>query len=355
LVLEPSQPDLRPANATQEQAWAQVVNDMADASNDLPTSYGDADLGRATKGAAFAFLGKAYLQQKKYAEAATAFTWLITGPGSTLYSLMPNYRDNFLITSENNRESVFEIQHARKDDENGDDDINPAIRMNTGASIAKFYAPSGPGFQDGAARRWVVNEFHQERTVNNQRDPRLAATFLYDSTDVGGPTVTNVYGRTWASRYPASDPNANNVYYRKLLNDHWRDNEIFNSPNNYRTVRYADVLLMYAEALNGQGQTAAAYPFVDRVRERAGLRKLSVAMPGLTQAQFLQQLKHERITELSGEAWRFADLQRWGDLSPTLQTRDAEFRNFVVGKHEYYPIPRRDIDLNPNLTQNSGY
>jgi hypothetical protein len=66
-------------------------------------------------------------------------------------------------------------------------------------------------------------------------------------------------------------------------------------------------------------------------------------------------LKHERITELSGEGWRFADLQRWGDLSPALASRDAEFANFVVGKHEFYPIPRRDIDLNPNLSQNPNY
>ncbi|MBD0286394.1 MAG: RagB/SusD family nutrient uptake outer membrane protein, partial [Flavisolibacter sp.] len=292
-------------------------------------------------------------QQKKYAEAATAFAWLVTGPGASIYDLMPNYRDNFLITTENNKESVFEIQNARKDDENGDDDINPGIRMNVGASISKFYAPGGgPGFQDGAARRWVVSEFHLEKTATGQRDPRLAATFLYDSTDIGGPTATMVYGQTWASRYP----NGNSmVYYRKLLNDHWRNTETFNSPNNYRMIRYADVLLMYAEALNGQGQTAAAYPYVDRVRQRAGLKKLSDVMPGLTQAQFLQQLKHERITELSGEGWRFADLARWGDLNPTLQSRDAEFRNFVVGKHELYPIPRRDIDLNPNLTQNPGY
>jgi tetratricopeptide (TPR) repeat protein len=352
LVLEASQPGLQPRNATPEEAWAQVVKDFTDASNNLPTSYGSADVGRATKGAAYAFLGKAYIQQRKFAEAANAFAWLVTGPGAAIYGLMPNYRDNFLITSENNRESVFEIQNARKDDENGDDDIRTDIRMNTGASIAKFLAPSGPGFQDGAARRWVVNEFHQERTATLQRDPRLAATFLYDSTDIGGPLVTQVYGQTWASRYGLTNTM---VFYRKLLNDHWRNTETFNSPNNYRMIRYADVLLLYAEALNGQGKTAEAYPFVDMVRERAGLRKLSVAMPGLTQAQFLNQLKHERVTELSGEAWRFADLQRWGDLSPTLASRDPEFANFVIGKHEYYPIPRRDIDLNPNLKQNPGY
>ncbi len=94
---------------------------------------------------------------------------------------------------------------------------------------------------------------------------------------------------------------------------------------------------------------------LDRVRVRAGMVPLSVAKPGLGQQAFLVQLKHERIVELSGEGWRFADLQRWGDLSPALANRDPEFTNFKVGKHEWYPIPRRDIDLNPNLTQNPGY
>ncbi len=145
------------------------------------------------------------------------------------------------------------------------------------------------------------------------------------------------------------------VWYRKLLNDHWRDFESFNSPNNYRMIRFADVLLMYAEALNGLGQTANAYQYVDRVRVRSGMRTLTIAMPGLSQQQFLVQLKHERIVELSGEGWRFADLARWGDLTTALASRDPEFTNFRVGKHEWYPIPQTDVDLNPNITQNPGY
>jgi hypothetical protein len=290
-----------------------------------------------------------------------AFAWLVTGPGASIYNLMADYRDNFIITKENNIESVFEIQYALRNDENSDNDVDEAARPNPGASIAKFYAPGGsrqgldnPGFQDGAARRWVVNEFHVEKTATGARDPRLAATFLYDSTDVRGPDFTMIYGKTHTDRY-GTGSESKKVWYRKLLNDHWRDFESFNSPNNYRMVRYADVLLMYAEALNGLGQTTAAYPYVDRVRVRAGMRPLSVAMPGLSQTAFLNQLKHERIVELSGEAWRFADLARWGDLSPALASRDAEFINFRVGKHEWYPIPQTDIDLNPNLTQNPGY
>jgi starch-binding outer membrane protein, SusD/RagB family len=352
LILEPSQPTMQPPNATEAQAWAQVTKDLSEAAVDLPIQYASAaDLGRATKGAAYALLGKAYLQQGMDQPAADAFEELITGEAA-VYDLMPNYRDNFLITSENNVESVFEIQFARNDNENGDDDINPNINLNVGASIAKFYAPNGPGFQDGGARRWVVNEMSLEKTTTTARDPRVAATFLFDSTDVGGPDDTMVYGSTWLARYGT---NNSSVFYRKLLNDHWRDDERFNSPNNYRLIRYADVLLLYAEALNNLDRTAEAYPFVDRVRERAGLAKLSTAKPGLSQTQFHTQLKHERITELSGEGWRWADLKRWGDLSADLAVRDPEFTNFVVGKHEVYPIPGRDIDLNVSLTQNDNY
>lgn len=353
LILEPSQPTMRPRNATTEEAYAQVAKDFTEAIADLPVTFAGNDLGRATKGAAYAMLGKTYLQQRKFQQAADAFAWLVTGPGAAVYRLMPNYRDNFLITTENNAESVFEIQHALKDDENGDDDVNSSIRMNTGASIAKFYAPGGgPGFQDGGARRWVVHEFLKENTAAGQRDPRLPATFLYDSTDERGPQFTMIYGQTFLQRYGT---NNERVWYRKLLNDHWRNTETFNSPNNYRVIRYADVLLMYAEALNGINQTAQAYQYVDRVRARVGMAPLATIRPGLNQQQFLEQLKHERIVELSGEGWRFADLQRWGDLNPSLAGRDPEFLNFRVGKHEYYPIPQSDIDLNPNLTQNPGY
>jgi hypothetical protein len=131
--------------------------------------------------------------------------------------------------------------------------------------------------------------------------------------------------------------------------------EVFHSGNNYRYVRYADVLLLYAEALNAQGQTAAAYPYVDMVRQRAGLAPLSTVKPGLSQNDFLTQLKHERITELTGEGHRWEDLARWGDLGANLAGRDPSFANFKKGRDEFMPIPQIDIDLNPNLKQNPGY
>ncbi|MCF2497212.1 RagB/SusD family nutrient uptake outer membrane protein [Dyadobacter chenhuakuii] len=358
IILEPSSPTDRPTNATNAEAWAQVERDLMEAAPALPLRYTGDDLGRATRGAAMGLLGKAYLQQNKYQEAANALAWFITGEGKGVYTLVANYQDNFKASTENNSESIFEIQFRFNPNENTDDDVDETRINNTGTSIARFYGPPGGdfGFSDGAARRWVVNEFHKEKTATNERDPRLAATFLFDSTDVRGPAFTQVYGQTFAQRYGSTGLKSM-VWFRKQLNDNeqGRTEERFSSPNNHRLLRYADVLLMYAEALNGIGQTVQAYPYVDQVRARAGLRPLSVVMPGLSKDAFLAQLKHERITELSGETWRFADLQRWGDLGPQLASRDPEFTNFVKGRNEWYPIPQSDIDLNPNLTQNPRY
>jgi hypothetical protein len=350
LVLKTAVVGDKPASATQAQVWAQIEKDLTEAAAGLPTTYGTADLGRATKGAAYALLARAYFQQQKYTESLVPLQWLVEGDGKSIYALMPNYRDNFLITSENNRESVFEWQFEENPAEYTDDDTETP-NQNYGTSIAQFFGPSGIGWSDGEAQRWVTREFN-EPTTTGARDPRLEASFLYDSTDVRGPAFTQIYGQTFLQRYGT---NNQRVWFRKFQNDHWKNEEGYRSPNNWRYIRYADVLLMYAEALNATGKTAQAYAYVDQVRQRAGLAKLSTAKPGLTQAQFLTQLKHERITELSGEGHRWNDLARWGDLGPQLATRDAAFSTFVKGKSELLPIPQTDRDLNPSLTQNPGY
>lgn len=356
VILEPSNPTDRPSNATNAEAWAQIEKDLAEAAPALPLSYTGDDLGRATRGAAMGLLGKTYLQQNKYQEAVTALAWFITGEGKGSYSLVTNYQDNFKASTENNSESVFEIQFRFNPNESTDDDVDETRINNTGTSIAQFYAPRGVGFSDGGARRWLVGEFEKEKTATGARDPRLAATLLFDSTDVRGPRFTMVYGQTFASRYGTNTGESSSVWFRKQLNDNeaGRTEEGFRSPNNHRLIRYADVLLMYAEALNATGQTSQAYQYVDLVRVRAGLRPLNQA-GGFNQVAFLGQIKHERITELTGEGWRFADLQRWGDLGPELAVRDPEFTNFKKSRNEWYPIPQSDIDLNPNLTQNPEY
>lgn len=351
LMLSTSSPNDKPATASVGEVWAQVEKDLSEAVAVLPPSYGAEDLGRATKGAAQALLAKALMQQQKYNEALAPLQWLVEGEGASIYELMPDYRDNFLVTTENNMESVFEWQFELNPSENHDDDtdIGRPDNLNYGTSLAQFFGPSGIGWSDGEAQRWVVNEFMTETTATGDRDPRLAASFLFDYTDEAGPDATMIYGQTFTQRYGTANQR---VWFRKFQNDHWKDFEGYNSPNNWRYIRYADVLLMYAEALNATGSTTQAYAHVDRVRERSGLQKLSVTQPGLSQPAFLEQLKHERLLELSGEGHRWNDLARWGDLGPELATRDNAFSNFVVGKHELLPVPQQEIDINPAIAQN---
>ena len=344
-----------PPTVPRDQVWAQAEKDLTEAAAVLPLRYSsDADLGRATKGAANALLGMCYMQQRNFQAALAPLLAVIQ---SNVYRLTTNYQDNFLSTTENNSESVFEYQNALNPNDNHDDDASifqSPDNLNYGSSIPPFFAPRPIGFTDGQARRWPVGEFEQEKTISGGRDPRLAATFLFDSTDVRGPDYTIIYGQTFTSRYGTSD---SDVWFRKLLNDNngTATGDSFHSPNNYRFIRYADVLLLYAEALNETSSTAQAYQYVDMVRQRAGLAPLSTVKPGMTHDQFLAQIKHERITELTGEGHRWNDLARWGDLGPNLATRDAGFANFVKGKHELLPIPQYDLDTDPKLKQNPGY
>jgi hypothetical protein len=355
LLLQPTQPLDRPTQVPMEQVWAQIEKDLTEAAAALPNSYTGDDVGRATKGAAYGYLGRAHLMQREWQQAADAMQWLVTGPGASIYSLVPNYYDNFKHNTENNPESVFEVQFKQRPENTGED----APTSNTGTSRPPFFAPPGHGFNDANMRRWVVHEFLKEQTANGERDPRLAVTALYDSTDVRGPNFTPVYGIPFTEKnYDANI--RNRVWYRKYLNDYQFTNgrfEVFNSGINFRALRYADVLLMYAEALNNLGRTNDAYQYVDRVRQRAGLAPL---MRNMSQAQFQVQLEHERITELTGESVRWNDLARWGYFDDAgklaiLRARDPDFTNFQIGRNKYMPIPQREIDINPNLKQNQGW
>ncbi|WP_170312515.1 RagB/SusD family nutrient uptake outer membrane protein [Botryobacter ruber] len=354
LILEPSKTTDLPSNATREQIWAQAAKDLSEAAEVLPTSYTGNNIGRATKGAANALLAKVYMQQRNWQAALDPLQWLVEGEGKNIYDLMPNYRDNFLSTTENNRESVFEWQFAENPSEFTDNDVQTP-NQNYGSPLPQFIGPANVGFSDAEVHRWVINEFLEERTVTGQRDPRLAASIFFNEMDERGAEFSIIYGRSFADRYGANNQRA---WFRKFSNDaDGRNAEGFRSPNNYRFIRYSDVLLMYAEVLNNLNRTAEAYQYVNRVRQRAGLAPL---LPTLTKEQFQAQIEHERVTELAGEGHRWNDLDRWGyfesqaKLNELIQ-RDPAFSTFVLGRHRLLPLPQVDVDINPNLDQNPNY
>lgn len=349
IVLDPSKPDDLPEQHPVAEVWQQAEKDLSEAAAVLPGQWPDASVGKPTKGAALAMLGKSYMQQHKWEEAKTAFDYLVTGEGKGYYDLVTNFRDNFTEMHENNQESVFEIQFSSVNKGGEGDDP----QSNMGSNRQQFFAPRGIGWSDGQARNWMVAEFKKEKTKDAKLDERLRWTLFYAGleADFGD----KVYGRNW-------EWDADEAWFRKYQRDYERTNEDYYSGDNFRVIRYADVLLMYAEALNELGQTSAAYPYVDRVRARANLNTLETAHPeiGTSKDLFKERLKVERELELCGESVRLADLKRWGDLDSQqgvdkVAGRDPDFRNFVVGKSIRLPLPQIEVENNTKLTQNPGY
>ena len=342
-----------------EEGWAQVISDLKAAADLLPTSYAgisglDAgEKGRATKGAALGYLGKAYLFSKDFANAKTTFKQVID---LGVYSLVSNYRDNFTDSNENNSESLFEVQFSR---EAGGVALGwggiPASDWGKTSARAITYAPRAFGWTDVQPTWALFDEYHQEATTSGAVDPRLDATVFYNKPG------TKLYGQDFAAFYAANPGDLNDLFCRKYQNsDGAYANEYdWRSGINERLLRYADILLMYAECLNETGDTAGAYTYIQMVRSRVGLPNLSTVKPGLSQDGMREQIGHERFLEFPLEGHRFDDIRRWGWLeNPTklawLKARDVEFNSYAPGR-EYFPIPQLDMDNNPGMVQNPSY
>lgn len=189
LILEPVDAGYRPKDATEAEIWAQVEKDLLYAAENLPDSWDAENLGRATRGAAKALLGKAYMQQHLYDKAKEQLSWLIEKEKTGLYGLIDNWVDNFTDLNENNKESVFEIQF---DDKNKGDTGNNAS-MATGFQRTQFYAPSGIGWGDGKARRWLVDEYLKEKRIDGENDIRLYNSILYHGFSLDFPNESKKY------------------------------------------------------------------------------------------------------------------------------------------------------------------
>lgn len=350
LELTPSSPTDRPASAGDAAVWAQIQKDLTDAMAVLPAAYTGADIGRATSGAAQALLGKVLLQQRKWSEAAAALQPVIQ---SGRYQLVPDYGSNFTAAGKNNQESLFEVQF-------GDPTLAGSQQI-YGLNIAKMVGACGPSYCDGRPTRWYFNQFFPDTTNRAVFDPRLNATMFWNHP---GETV---YGEPFLN--PSRGRNVNDVFFKKYGEyQNTNGDQNWDASLNFKVLRYADVLLMYAEALNEQGQSAAAAPFVNQVRARAGVGALAA---GLSQSQMRDAILHERLLEFGLESQRWLDLARQNlfasvapadDGTATCAARtnkaagcDAEFSFFKVGKTELLPIPQAEIDLNPNVKQNPGW
>ena len=333
--------------------YEQARKDFQEAENRLPAFYEkDADVGRATKGSAMGMLAKVYAQQhlwQKVSDMCDSIYALKGASGTPLYKLVSNYKDNFTATNENNSESLFEVQFA----------YGTQSGIDLGCQRAKFLGlpVDGVSWDDATPNPILKTDLEQEKTIDNQVDPRLKCTLFY--FDSSNPNE-QFYGKTWTQW----GLNKSKVYWKKYNNYDTQTYEDYNSGINFRLVRLADIYLLHAEALNELGRTSEAYPYIDKVRARVNMPALenSTVFTGIgnDQQKMRDQIMHERVCELTGECWRWLDLERWGCFESAekiswLKTRDSEFDNFVIGKSNRYPIPYREISLIKGLVQNPGY
>ena len=358
LITEPPTPDMRPAAAAPTATYAQIEKDLVEAAAALPATWPGTDAARPTSGAALAMLGRVRLQmagvlnqQAKWGEAATALGQVVS---SGRYSLLPDYMDNFRQSRDfNNPESVFEVSN---------EDMFPVgvTGMSFPKMIGPCYRPGGnadfnPTFCDGRPTRWYFEQFQASRTVTGDPDPRMDATLLYDRPD---RATEMVYGRTRGSFFvnvPGGQQEDTMIFFRKYGEWERNEDQRWDNPINYKVIRYADVLLMQAEALNESGQAGALTP-LNAVRQRAGKAPV---VGTLTKEALRDTILMERMFELGLESSRFNDLRRHGLFStaflPTLKARDPDFNGFVVGKSERLPIPTTERNRNGNLEQNPGW
>ncbi|MCU4155637.1 RagB/SusD family nutrient uptake outer membrane protein [Carboxylicivirga sp. A043] len=361
IVLEPSSPGDTPVGNTESAIWNQVESDLQMAIDMLPASWDDTNKGRATIGAAKALLAKSLMQQQRWDAAKTQLEWLVKGEGKQYYGLAPSFKDNFTHFAENNIESVFELQYSdvhKAPAGDGDFDIDP----NLGQNRAQFFGPPGVGWTDGESRSWLVDAFKAELNQDGEYDARLKESLFYEGMDTdfeGNDKIYRFNMDVWQQ-----DNYRGRVFIRKYASDYYRDFEDYHNPINIRLIRFADVMMMYAECLANMpsGDLGEAVALVNLIRNRSNMPDLAVNHLAATQdkAAFLKRLQVERSLELCHEGHRWADIKRWGLLNSTegldeLRGRDSDFNNFVMGKHDCLPIPSSEVDNNPGLQQNPNY
>jgi tetratricopeptide (TPR) repeat protein len=316
------------------EVYAQIEQDLAFAVANLPEVQ--TDIGRATRGAAQSLLGKAFLYQNKFEEAATILEQVIN---SGTYDLLEEYDTMFENDNENNIESVFEVQYT--DLEGAGFGCLQCSEGNVAVGFNGIRNYSGPLFESGFSFNVPTQEvFDAFEPGDIRRDVALLDIETFAQQNQGfndGAGVTFVEGFEHTGFY-------NRKYIARQGDANIGDANLTN-PNNYRAIRYADVLLMAAEALNRGGiDDTRAQTYLNRVRNRAILGNVSVSGAALTEAIY-----QERRVELVGEGHHFFDLVRTGRAA-------TEIEGFTPNKHELFPIPSIEIELAGNRwEQNPGY
>ena len=385
--LPKSAKDYKP-QATPEETWDFIISDLKRAKELLPEKgfWTGESVGRVTKGSAIALLGKAYLYRSGieryygnstttyYNEAAAEFNELIL---SGKYRLVADYNDNFKVATENNDESIFELQFLGDVTNTG---FNPGL-SNSGVwrDPRGYLPPTNKNASSSVIHDWVYNTFVNSKDASGHTDPRMFGTLIFDDTKpeinartgdevriFDNKTFREYYGakgfgvaKAQANKYKAACRKGIDwtLSTRNPGNNFYMWNGRANGLNQIE-IRYADVLLMYAEAVvNGGTQgSLSALDAVNQVRARVG-------MPAVASVD-MNVIERERILELTQEGHRFFDLLRWGKVVQRfreLEANDPNFKQynnsaylgFQEHKNEWLPLPVDEVEGNPYIQRNN--
>ena len=309
-----------------ENVYNQIIADLKEA-QDLPVSYSTAEDGRATQGAAKALLANVYMTLHKYAEAETILAEIIN---SGRYSLLENtpgslnidgYKNVFSPVNHNSKEGIFEIQFLKGGYGEGSNYANNFAPENSGTNVVAVGGTGGNNIPE-------MDIYYAYEEGDRRRDFSMSLGY-YD----------NRKNNEWVeSRYVC-----------KFMDVPYQNND---ASNNYPVIRYADVILMYAEALNQNGKTAEACKYLNMTRRRGFGYQTTETSPVDLQttdkAQFALMVEQERRVELAFENHRWFDLIRTGRAVEVMRSKGFSLNetNLIC------PIPQKQIDVNPKLTQN---
>lgn len=336
------------------EVYAQIEADLNDASN-LPnkSDYKSIDSGRATKGAAMALLGRVYMQQGKYVEAENVLAQVIS---SKQYSLLPDFGQLWDKNNKNNRESVFEIMYLSN---------NLTYENTSGTNNLTWTAPRGN--PEGYGFHCPTKDLY---AAFDSKDPRITYTFI----NSGDKFQTENFIQD-------CKPSPSGYYDRKIyVPVGQRPQAITDIDKDWYIIRYADVLLMYAEALNENGKSNQAIVYLNLIRKRARttnprdpLRTIQVVIPATNASTSLPDITStdmlvikkaiwdERRVEFANEGLRRFDLIRQKRFGKVMISFAAKYglkkgANFIENRDELFPIPLYEINVsNGVVSQNPGY
>lgn len=301
--------------ASAAEVYTQIEKDLTEAAAVLPPSYTGSDIGRATSIAANALLGKVYMFQNKFPQAES----ILATVAATAGTLLP-YDQIFGLGKDNNKDIIFSVQYL------------------------------GGGFGEGNtfARSFVPQPSGTTITAVTGNSNNAGTPDLYNSFETGDSRLNTAIGVYSAGTL---------IYYypKKFIYQSVGANS--EGDNDWPILRYADIILLYAEALNENNKTPDALTQLNLVRKRSNLAEKT----DLSQADARTVIRHERRIELCFEGERWFDLNRWNIMVEVMQAHKANYTpangsiGNIVPTLSLYPIPQRERTLNPKLTQNPGY